>query len=76
MGFDNVITVLEGFSLYITLPNGVKADLAVAEIVGSVASKEGAYATVLDAHRRLVKEPERARLWIPNQIQVYAALAL
>jgi Ribosomal protein L11 methyltransferase (PrmA) len=42
LGYDNVITVLDGFSTDITLPNKDKADLIVAEIVGSIATEEGA----------------------------------
>lgn len=74
-GYEDVITVLEGFSSEITLPNNEKADLVIAEIVGSVASEEGAYATILDAHKRLVKEPNKSSSWIPNRIQTYAAPA-
>mmetsp|Transcript_253 Transcript_253/g.342 ORF Transcript_253/g.342 Transcript_253/m.342 type:complete len:495 (+) Transcript_253:103-1587(+) len=74
-GYDDVITVLEGFSNEITLPDNQKADFAVAEIVGSVATEEGAYATILDAHQRLLKEPNDPNSWIPNRIQTYAAPA-
>eukprot|EP00554_Chaetoceros_debilis_P016948 CAMPEP_0194116882 /NCGR_PEP_ID=MMETSP0150-20130528/28770_1 /TAXON_ID=122233 /ORGANISM="Chaetoceros debilis, Strain MM31A-1" /LENGTH=423 /DNA_ID=CAMNT_0038807707 /DNA_START=192 /DNA_END=1463 /DNA_ORIENTATION=- len=75
IGFEDIIEVIEGFSSDVTLPNNVKADFAVAEIIGSVASEEGAYATVLDAHNRLVKEPNLSSSWIPNRIQTYAAPA-
>ncbi|EED89822.1 arginine n-methyltransferase-like protein [Thalassiosira pseudonana CCMP1335] len=75
LGFDDKITILEGFSTDITLPDGIKADFAVAEIVGSVASEEGAYATILDASKRLVKNPGDAASWIPSRIQTYAAPA-
>ena len=73
LGYDDKITILEGFSTEITLPE--KADFAVAEIVGSVASEEGAYATIYDAHQRLVKNPNEASSWIPSRIQTYAAPA-
>eukprot|EP00986_Skeletonema_menzelii_P010632 scaffold5266_cov138-Skeletonema_menzelii.AAC.4 len=73
LGFTDKITVLEGFSTDITLPE--KADFAVAEIVGSVASEEGAYATIYDAHQRLLKRPNEATSWIPSRIQTYAAPA-
>jgi len=73
LGFEDIITVLEGFSSDITLPE--KADVIVAEIVGSVVSEEGAYATILDAHQRLIKEPNNASNWIPNRIQTFAAPA-
>lgn len=75
MGFEDKISVLEGFSTDITLPDGIKADFAVAEIVGSVASEEGAYATILDAHKRLLKNPTDPQSWIPSRIQTYAAPA-
>jgi len=75
VGYDDVITILEGFSTDITLPNNEKADFAVAEIVGSVVTEEGAYATILDAHKRLVKEPNDANNWIPSRIQTLAAPA-
>ena len=73
LGFQDKITILEGFSTDITLPE--KADFAVAEIVGSVASEESAYATIYDAHKRLVKNPNEASSWIPSRIQTYAAPA-
>ena len=75
MGLEKKITILEGFSTDITLPDGQKADFAVAEIVGSVASEEGAYATIYDAHKRLLKNPTQASSWIPSRIQTYAAPA-
>jgi len=71
LGFEDIIEVLEGFSNEITLPE--KADFAVAEIVGSIASEEGAYATILDAHRRLIKEPLNPSNWIPSRIQTYGS---
>lgn len=73
LGFEDIITVIEGFSTEITLPS--KADFAVAEIVGSVATEEGAYATILDAHERHIKKPLEASSWIPSRIQTYAAPA-
>jgi hypothetical protein len=72
-GYDDIITVLQGFSTDISLPE--KADLCIAEIVGSIASEEGAYATICDAHQRLVKNPTSPNAWIPNRIQTYAAPA-
>lgn len=75
LGFEDKITVLEGFSTDISLPAGEKADFVIAEIVGSVASEEGAYATILDAHKRLVKNPNEPNSWIPSRIQTYAAPA-
>lgn len=72
-GWADIVTVLEGFSTEITLP--VKADFCIAEICGSVATEEGAYATIRDAHARLLNEPDNAANWIPNRIQTYAAPA-
>lgn len=71
-GYDDVITVVEGFSNEIQLPEPV--DFCVAEIVGSIASEEGAFATIQDAHRFL-KDPTTSKNWIPCRIQTYAAPA-
>jgi len=73
LGFGDVIEIVEGFSNEITLPE--KADFAVAEIVGSIASEEGLYATILDAHQRLVKEPSNPSNWIPSRVQTFASPA-
>jgi len=72
-GFDKTIEVLDGCSTAVTLPE--KADLVVAEIVGSIASEEGMYATIRDAQARLVKRPDLASSWIPNRCQTLAAPA-
>lgn len=72
-GYSDVVTILEGFSTDITLNE--KADFCIAEIVGSVASEEGVYATIRDAHERLLKNPDLDSSWIPNRIQTYAAPA-
>jgi hypothetical protein len=74
-GYEDKITVLEGFSTDISLPDDVKADFVVAEIIGSIATEEGAFATLLDAHSRLVKDPNNASSWIPSRIQTFAAPA-
>ena len=66
-----VVEVLQGFSTDVTLPE--KADLLVAEIVGSVASGEGIYATMLDAQRRLLKAPYSAASYIPLVVETLAA---
>ena len=73
LGYSDKIEVLEGFSTDITLPE--QADVCIAEIVGSVCSEEGAYATILDAHKRLVKNPTDEKNWIPSRIQTYGAPA-
>jgi hypothetical protein len=72
-GFQNVITVIDGFSTAITLPT--PADVCIAEIVGSIATEEGAYATIRDAHLRHMREPNKDSSWIPCGIQTYAAPA-
>jgi len=72
-GWSDVITVLEGLSTDISLPE--KVDLCVAEICGSVATEEGAFATIKDAHARFLKRPNDPSSWIPQRIQTYAAPA-
>jgi hypothetical protein len=52
----------------------IQVDFVIAEIVGSIASEEGAYATIRDAHR-FVKHPALDSSWIPSRIQTYAAPA-
>eukprot|EP00977_Amphora_coffeiformis_P009617 scaffold2215_cov162-Amphora_coffeaeformis.AAC.15 len=71
-GYQGVITIVEGYSTQVQLPERV--DFCIAEIVGSIASEEGAYATIRNAHRFL-KEPTRPDSWIPRRIQTYAAPA-
>jgi hypothetical protein len=72
-GFAKIITVIEGFSTAITLPQ--KANVCIAEIVGSIATEEGAYATIRDAHVRHVQDPTSDQSWIPCGMQTYAAPA-
>ena len=74
-GYENTITVLEGFSTEVSLPNDEKADFVVAEIIGSIVTEEGAFATLLDAHSRFLKDPNNASSWIPSRIQTFAAPA-
>jgi len=72
-GYEDIITVLDGFSTDIELPE--KVDLVVAEIIGSIASEEGVVATIADAHKRFAKKPNSPASWIPNRVQTYAAPA-
>ena len=72
-GYDDIIEVVEGFSTDVKLDE--KADFCIAEIVGSVCSEEGAYATIKSAHSNLLKEPSKDSSWIPSRIQTYAAPA-
>ena len=70
-GWSEVVEVIEGFSTEVTLPE--KVDLVVSEIVGSVASEEGLYATTADAHARHVLRPTRADSWIPHTVETWSA---
>ena len=67
----HVVTVIEGKSTEVCLPERV--DLLISEVVGSVASEEGLYATIADAHARHVKRPTDPRSWIPHRVQTLAA---
>lgn len=69
------IEVLEGFSSDVSLPGGIKADLVLAEIVGSVASEEGLLATLRDAQVRLVRAPHDPASYIPYACQTIVAPA-
>jgi hypothetical protein len=74
-GYENVITIIEGYSTDATLPGNLKADFAIAEIVGSIASEEGVLATISDARERLVNRPDDPASWIPRGVQTLAAPA-
>jgi len=72
-GYEDVITVIEGLSTEIKqLPE--KVDFCIAELIGSVGSEEGVYATVKDA-ARFLKEPTESDNWIPTRIQTFGAPA-
>ena len=66
-----LIEVHEGFSTTLELPE--QADLLVAEIVGSVASGEGIYATMHDAQQRLMRRPYEAESYIPRAVETWCA---
>ena len=68
-GFHGVVEVIEGFSTAVELPE--KVDLVVSEIVGSIASEEGVYASIKDAHSRFVRRPLDPASWIPCQIETW-----
>jgi hypothetical protein len=68
-----VVTIIEGFSTAIALPERV--DLLVAEIIGSVASEEGLHATIRDARARHVKRPDDPKSYIPVRVQTWGAPA-
>jgi hypothetical protein len=59
----------------VSLPGGIKADLVLAEIIGSVASEEGLLATLRDAQTRLVRAPHDPASYIPYACQTLAAPA-
>ena len=69
----SVITVIEGLSTAVTLPE--KVDVCISETVGSIASEEGLYPTMADAHLRHVLRPTEEASWIPRRIQTRAAPA-
>lgn len=70
-GFEDVIEIIKGVSTEVTLPE--KVDVVISEIVGNVASDEGLYVTILDAHERHVKNPTDPRSWIPHRVQTVGA---
>ena len=70
-GFAEIVEIVEGLSTEVTLPE--KVDLLVSETVGSVASEEGLYATIADAHARHVKRPTRRDSWIPHRCHTVGA---
>ena len=70
---SGVVSVIEGLSTDVTLPE--KADLLVAELVGSVASDEGLVATMRDTVERLVKRPNDPASYIPVRCQTMCAPA-
>jgi len=72
-GYAEVVEVVCGISTRVTLPE--KVDLLISEVIGSVASEEGVYATIADAHARHVKRPTEASSWIPHRCQTWGAPA-
>jgi protein arginine N-methyltransferase 1 len=67
-GLGDRVTVIAGHSTEQALP--VRAEVCVSEIVGNIASAEGAIAVLDDARRRLTA-PGCA--WIPFRMQTWAA---
>ena len=67
-GLTGRVTVVEGLSTEIALP--LVADVCVSEIVGNIASSEGAVAALDDARRRLCAAE---CTWIPFRMQTWAA---
>ena len=55
----------------VTLPE--KVDVLVSETVGSIASEEGLYSTMRDAHARFVARPTEPDSWIPHRCQTLGA---
>jgi type I protein arginine methyltransferase len=69
-GLSDRVTLLAGRSTEQTLP--VRADVCVSEIVGNIASAEGAIPALNDARARLCT---RECHWIPFRMQTWAAAA-
>jgi protein arginine N-methyltransferase 1 len=67
-GLGDRVTVLPGLSTEQTLP--VRAELCVSEIIGNIASAEGAIPVLLDARHRLTAP---GCVWIPFRMQTWAA---
>ncbi|MEU6743408.1 hypothetical protein [Streptosporangium sandarakinum] len=67
-GLDGKITLLHGLSTRLDVT--AKADVCVAEVIGSVAGAEGAAAVFTDARRRLLKPNARC---IPHRCVTQAA---
>jgi precorrin-6B methylase 2 len=65
-GLHETVTVVEGWSTRITLPE--RASLAVAEILGSEALEERALPALLDVRERLLRPGARL---IPSKIQIF-----
>ena len=66
-GLADRVTIVEGWSTRVRLPE--RADVAVAEILGSDALEERALPVLLDARMRLLKPDARL---IPSVIRIYA----
>ena len=66
-----LVELHEDFSTALELPEQI--DLLVAEIVGSVASGEGIYATLHDAQQRLMRRPYEADSYIPRAVETWCA---
>ena len=67
-GFADRITIIEGLSTRVEIPE--PAEVCISEVVGNIASAEGAIATLADARRRLCTADPA---WIPFRIQTWAA---
>lgn len=66
-GLDGRVTIVEGWSTRITLPE--RADVAVAEILGSDVLEERVLPVLLDARKRLLAPDARL---IPSAIRIFA----
>ncbi|CAK9005000.1 unnamed protein product [Durusdinium trenchii] len=66
-GWKDVIEVIEGDSMQVTLPEQV--DLVVSELIGSIATQEGVEPIIRDARQRFLKESEGACGMIPARCQ-------
>jgi protein arginine N-methyltransferase 1 len=66
-GFADRVTIVEGWSTRVSLPE--RADVAVAEILGSDALEERVLPVLLDARKRLLAQDARL---IPSVIRIFA----
>jgi protein arginine N-methyltransferase 1 len=67
-GLSDRVTILAGLSTQVTLPE--RAEVCVSEIIGNIATAEGAIAVLNDARRRLCTP---TCTWIPFRAETYAA---
>ena len=71
-GLEKVITVIEGDSQDVNLPE--KVDLIISELVGNVATGEGVVETIRDARRRFLREDVlKTEAMIPARCQTAIA---
>lgn len=70
-GVESTVQVIEGVSTEVNLPE--KVDVLISETVGSIASQEGLYSMMADAHARHVERPADAASWIPHRIETWGA---
>ena len=66
-GLSDRITVLEGFSTAIALPEAARATLLVHELIGEVAGEEGVVAAISDAARRFLDPSAQPPFSIPSR---------
>eukprot|EP00668_Euglena_longa_P005107 GGOE01005996.1.p1 GENE.GGOE01005996.1~~GGOE01005996.1.p1 ORF type:complete len:350 (-),score=96.38 GGOE01005996.1:130-1092(-) len=70
-GYSNTVVVYEGYSTELVLPERV--DVVVHEILGNIASEEGAALSLSDAQHRFVKQPPPPNFSIPHRARTWIA---